>query len=47
MVVRSNSTPSDVARKARMEFPDLELHLLADWLESPEFPRGLHTFSTP
>jgi Mrp family chromosome partitioning ATPase len=22
MVVRSNSTPSDVARKARMEFPD-------------------------
>ena len=22
----------------------LELHLLADWLESPQFPRGLHTF---
>jgi hypothetical protein len=25
----------------------LELHLLADWLESPQFPRGLHTFLAP
>jgi hypothetical protein len=25
----------------------LELHLLADWLESPRFPRGLHTFLAP
>ena len=25
MVVRSNSTPADVARKARMEFPDQSL----------------------
>lgn len=23
----------------------VELHLLVDWLESPEFPRGLHTLS--
>ena len=21
----------------------VELHLLADWLESPQFPRGIHT----
>jgi len=25
----------------------LEIHLLADWLESPQFPYGLHTFLAP
>jgi hypothetical protein len=25
----------------------LEIELLVDWLESPEFPRGLHTFLAP
>ena len=25
----------------------LEMHLLADWLESPQFPRGLNTFLGP
>jgi hypothetical protein len=25
----------------------LEMHLLADWLESPQFPRGLNTFIGP
>lgn len=25
----------------------LEIHLLADWLESPQFPRGLNTFLGP
>ena len=25
----------------------LEMHLLADWLESPQFPRGLNTFRGP
>ena len=25
----------------------LEMHLLADWLESPQFPRGLNTFFGP
>src|SRR5262249_21785089 len=24
-----------------------EIHLLADWLESPHFPTGLHTFEAP
>jgi hypothetical protein len=24
-----------------------EMHLLADWLESPQFPRGMHTFLGP
>jgi hypothetical protein len=31
-------------RKSGVGFTGLELHLIADWLESPEFPRGLHTF---
>jgi hypothetical protein len=25
----------------------LEIHLLADWLESPQFPHGFHTFLAP
>jgi hypothetical protein len=25
----------------------LELYLLADWLEFPRFPHGLHTFPAP
>jgi hypothetical protein len=32
-------------RKSSLGFTALELHLLADWLESPDFPLGLHTFS--
>lgn len=31
------------ARKSTLGFTALELHLLADWLESPQFPRGLHS----
>ncbi len=30
-------------RKSSIGFTAIELHLLADWLESPDFPLGLHT----
>jgi hypothetical protein len=30
-------------RNSSIGLTGLELHLLADWLESPEFPRGFHT----
>jgi hypothetical protein len=34
-------------RNSTLGLNALELHLLADWLESPQFPRGLHTFLAP
>jgi hypothetical protein len=33
-------------RSSTVGFTAIELHVLADWLESPEFPRGTHTLST-
>ena len=32
------------ARTSSAGFTAVEFNLLADWLESPQFPRGLHTF---
>lgn len=34
-------------RRSSIGFTGFELQLLADWLESPNFPFGLHTFSAP
>ena len=34
-------------RRSTLGLTALELHLLADWLESPQFPRGLHTLLAP
>ena len=34
----------DFTRQSTIGLNALELHLLADWLESPQFPHGLHTF---
>jgi hypothetical protein len=34
-------------RKSTVGFTAPELHFLADWLESPEFPRGLHSILAP
>lgn len=34
-------------RKSSIGFTAIELNLLADWLESPQFPCGLHTFLAP
>ena len=31
-------------RGSSVGFTAIELHLLIDWLESPDFPRGLHSF---
>ncbi len=31
-------------RRSSVGFSAFELHLLADWLESPDFPRGIHSF---
>jgi len=33
------------SRRSSVGFTAVELHLLADWLESPQFPRGLNTFA--
>ena len=35
------------ARTSSIGLTALELHVLADWFESPEFPRGLHTLLAP
>ena len=34
-------------RTSTLGLTALELHLFADWLESPQFPHGLHTFLAP
>jgi hypothetical protein len=36
-----------LVRKSTIGFSALELSLLSDWLESPTFPHGLHTFVAP
>jgi hypothetical protein len=36
-----------LTRSSSLGATAIELHLLADWLESPEFPRGLHTRLSP
>jgi hypothetical protein len=34
-------------RRSSLGLTAVELHLLADWLESPQFPHGLHTLLAP
>jgi hypothetical protein len=34
-------------RRSSLGLTAVELHLLADWLESPEFPHGFHTLLAP
>jgi hypothetical protein len=36
-----------LSRNSTIGFTAVELELLGDWLESPQFPRGLHTFLAP
>ncbi len=45
----SRSGPSELVwhRRSTCGLTALEVQLLADWLESPTFPRGIHTFSSP
>ena len=35
------------ARQSTLGFTGAELQLMADWLESPQFPRGLYSLRTP
>ena len=43
----SSRTRLSFARSSSVGFTGVELHLLADWLESLQFPHGLHTFTAP
>jgi hypothetical protein len=47
IVTRSQPAQLCFNRRSTVGFNALELCLLADWLESPQFPRGLHTFLAP
>ena len=44
VITRTSSAQISFVRKSNVGFTSVELHLLADWLESPQFPEGLHTF---
>ena len=46
-ITRTRPQTLSFARQSTIGFTALELHLLADWLESPQFPHGLHTFLAP
>ncbi len=46
-VTRSGPEQLSFTRTSTVGFTALELHLLADWLESPQFPHGLHTLLAP
>jgi hypothetical protein len=43
-VTKAGSQQLTLTRKSTLGFTALELHLIGDWLESPQFPHGLHTF---
>ena len=46
-VMRTGPAQLSLMRQSTVGLNSVELHLLADWLESPQFPRGLHTFRAP
>ena len=46
-VTQTGAEQLTFTRKSTIGFSALELHLLADWLESPRFPHGLYTFLAP
>ena len=46
-LTRTGPAQLGVERYSTTGFNALELHLLADWLESPQFPRGSHTALAP
>ena len=47
VVTQTGAEQLTFTRNSTVGFTALELHLLADWLESPQFPLGLHTFIAP
>ncbi len=46
-VIQNGPEQLTFTRKSTVGFSAFELHLLIDWLESPQFPHGLHTFLAP
>lgn len=47
IVVQNGPDELLLRRSSGIGFTGIELQLIADWLESPEFPKGLHTLLTP
>ena len=47
VISRDNPGQMILERESTIGFTALELHVLADWLESPQFPNGLHTLLVP
>ena len=46
-VAQDGPASLSLVRNSTLGFTGAELHLLADWLESPAFPRGLHSLLAP
>lgn len=46
-VTRTGAEQLSLVRNSSVGFTAVELHALADWLESPQFPRGTHTALAP
>ncbi|MGO8931090.1 MAG: hypothetical protein ACLQU3_29900 [Limisphaerales bacterium] len=46
-VIQDGPASLSFVRNSHCGFTGVELHLLADWLESPAFPRGLHSLLAP
>jgi hypothetical protein len=46
-ITQTGPSQLSFTRQSSIGFTGIELQLLADWLESPQFPRGLHTFLAP
>jgi hypothetical protein len=43
----ASPTRISLSRRSTIGFTGIELEFLMDWLESPSFPHGLHTFTAP
>jgi hypothetical protein len=46
-VIQDGPTHLSFIRNSQLGFTGVELHLLADWLESPTFPNGFHSLLGP
>jgi hypothetical protein len=46
-VTQDGPTSLSFVRNSTLGFTGVELHFLADWLESPAFPHGLHSLLAP
>jgi hypothetical protein len=46
-IVQTAPNHLSLARKSTIAFTAIELHALADWFESPQFPLGTYSLMTP